>query len=625
MNEPTPPCARGFRQRPAWLLAVVGLMLAQAYLALQVLGGGGGLADARPVVSGRHPLHLYHGTLGAATFRQRSATACYDPNFQAGYPKTPVFDGSCRPAEFFLLLLGDGYDPAAYKLGLFCCCLAVPLGFVAAARGAGLSRAAAILAGALGCGVWWSPPARAMFDAGDLDLMLAGLSATVFIGWLARYHWQPGVTSWCVLAGTAVVGWYAHPVVWLALGPVVAVYYLAIAPQHGLAWHLGIVGVTGVGMGPNFWWLWDWIKFWWLRQPSVDDIAPLPTWGALLGSTSDNADLLGWHPLGLPLVGVGILGLVRMFATGKRTAPMLFTASALFALAVARFGQVWPTMASGGAERAAPLVPALALVPAVAFLAAHWERFRAGRVALFASCGLPALAALVPAFGLNLAPIPLGLSDDQHRFARGLKELTTDEARILIEDADRTQPGWNWMALLPELTGRAYLGGLDPDARFEHSFAAMKPSELAGRRYDDWTDADLAQFGARYNIGWVAARTARAAERWRKLPGTTEVGRFRDGGDVILFRLARTPSFILKGSARWVSADRRKVVLMDLVPAADGTASVVVLSLHYQAGWCVSPAAVQVERDQDAYDPIPMIRLRVPGPMSRVVLTWENP
>src|SRR5947199_391448 len=178
-------CARGFRQRPVWLVAVAALVAGQAGLALHLFGGPAGLTDPRPVVAGRHPLHLYHGALGAETFRQRWATACYDPSFQAGYPKTPVFDAGCRPGEFFL-----------------------------------------------------------------------------------------------VLAGTAVVGWYAHPVVWLGLAPVVAVYYLALAPRHGPAWHLGLAGVTAAGMAPNMWWLWDWGKFWWLRQPSVDDIAPLPTWGA---------------------------------------------------------------------------------------------------------------------------------------------------------------------------------------------------------------------------------------------------------------------------------------------------------------------------------------------------------
>ena len=75
-----------------------------------------------------------------------------------------------------------------------------------------------------------------------------------------------------------------------------------------------------------------------------------------------------------------------------------------------------------------------------------------------------------------------------------------------------------------------------------------------------------------------------------------------------------------------------KVVLTDIIPAdsphPDGgpvPAKVIVLSLHYQAGLRVSPNVVTVERDPDPFDPIPMIRLRMTGPMSRLVISWENP
>ena len=107
----------GFRRRPWWLLAVAVVAAGQAGMALHPFGPHdrtAALTDPRPVVAGRHPLHLYHGSLGAATFRDRYATSCYDPDFQAGYPKTPVFDGGCRPAELFLALAGGQFRPAAY-------------------------------------------------------------------------------------------------------------------------------------------------------------------------------------------------------------------------------------------------------------------------------------------------------------------------------------------------------------------------------------------------------------------------------------------------------------------------------------------------------------------------------
>ena len=81
-----------------------------------------------------------------------------------------------------------------------------------------------------------------------------------------------------------------------------------------------------------------------------------------------------------------------------------------------------------------------------------------------ASAGVPVAAAL----GLDLSALPVGLSPDRRQLADGLRRLTTPDARILLEDPDPAQPGWNWTALLPGLTGRAFLGGLDPDGGIEH-------------------------------------------------------------------------------------------------------------------------------------------------------------
>ena len=128
-----------------------------------------------------------------------------DPAFQAGYPKTPVFDGGCRPAELFLVLAGGRYSPAAYKAGLFACLLLIPLVFVAAARGVGLPAGAAVLAGAGGLVLGWSGPVRLLIEEGDLDFLAAGLAAIVFVSWLARYSKWFGIDSCLVLAGVATV------------------------------------------------------------------------------------------------------------------------------------------------------------------------------------------------------------------------------------------------------------------------------------------------------------------------------------------------------------------------------------------------------------------------------------
>src|SRR5438309_1324149 len=141
------PAEVGFRQRPYWALVLFALLLLQATTTLSLFDAdrsGRALRDDRPILNGLHPLHLYHGLLGTKSWRSGGCGACYDPAFQAGYPKTPVFDSGSRPGELFLLIGRD--QPAAYKWGLAICCALVPLVFAGTARLVELGPATACLA-----------------------------------------------------------------------------------------------------------------------------------------------------------------------------------------------------------------------------------------------------------------------------------------------------------------------------------------------------------------------------------------------------------------------------------------------------------------------------------------------
>src|SRR6266404_4879254 len=180
---------------PLWIIVLLSLLAWQGWMTLTLFGSEHAwqrLLDDQPIVSGRHPLHLYHGYLGAQALRERGTLCCYDPAFYAGYPKTPVFDGGSRPAELFLTLAGSTYRPEAYKLGLAACCLAVPLLLFAAARGVGLGRGVSCLAVALGLLTWWATPCRDLLEVGDLDILLAGLAALAQVGMLVRLDRKPG-------------------------------------------------------------------------------------------------------------------------------------------------------------------------------------------------------------------------------------------------------------------------------------------------------------------------------------------------------------------------------------------------------------------------------------------------
>jgi hypothetical protein len=623
--------AYGFRHRPVWLLLVSALVIGQIGLALQLFGAVGSwdaLADDRPVIDGRHPLHLYHGCLGAATLRESTAVTCYDPSFQAGYPKTPVFDAAARPVELMLLLFGQQqYDPAAYKYALLLLCGIVPLVFVATARGFGVPASGTCWAGVAGSVLWWCPPIRAMLDAGELDLLSAGLAVLLFLGGMARYASVPGVTGWLMMAVASVAGWYIHPIAWAGLLPAVAIFYLVNAPRHGLAWHLGAVAVLLLGVSVNLWWLLDWSAFWWLRRESEDPTPP--DWSAFFNPSVLHESGLGTGPGGWLLIALAAVGFLFMLKRERCGAVGILLVSVFAALATARLGLVWAAARVEGADHASALIPALAILPSAFAISELLKQMKIGPpltvllVTLFVAVGWhPATAQTLSAIVPPISPLNLGLRDDQQKLVEALKAATNREARILIEDLNTNATGWNWTPLLPYLTDRIYLGGLDRDASVEHSYAQLRGGLLAGRPYAEWTESERAEFCRRYNVGWVLCRTASAAKWWASAANARVVGQYNDDGTVvILFEIKRSRSFVLSGQARIERMDRGRIILTDVVPDAEGR---VRLSLHYQKQLRAAPLATAIP-EKDPHDPVPFLTLSVPGTISRVTLTWEHP
>jgi len=607
----------GFRSRPIWLAALAVLVVGQGALALRLFDSG--LDDDRPILDGRHPLHLYHGLLGAATFRESQAVTCYDPHFQAGYPKTPVFDSGSRPAEVFLYAFPSRSPAAAYKLGLFLVCAVVPLVFAASGRGFGLNAPVAALAGFGGCLVWWSPAVRTLLEAGQIDGLMLGLAWIAFSGGLARYAADPGLTGWLLMAAASVVGWYVHPVGWLGVLPMVAVYYLISAPRHGLAWHLGLLAVLGVGVVPNLWWLADWSRFWWLRQPSAGEAERVPDLLNLLGEFSDYGDLFGPGRLGIAAALLAIPGLVILVRQGRSGSVWLILAAGLSAAIAARLGQTW--LAARSAESVGGVLPALAVIPAAYAIGHGLQCVRLGVALIGSVSALPLLMAWF-GFGMAVAPLQLGPTPAQQQLIEAIHNTTTPEARLLIEDDGTASPGWNWPALLG-LTGDRYcIGGLDPEANIEHLACGMKAGKLQGRPLAEWTPAERAAYCQRYNIGWILCRTPESARWWMTDPAAKVVGRYTAGSECTLIELNRPRSYVLSGRATVAQMDRQRIVLTDVTPDESGC---IRLSLHHQQELRIAPMNAIADTDTDPSDPIPFLKLHLSGPVSRITISWPHP
>ena len=643
----------------AWRLLALALTAWQCSMTLMLFGSEQPwkrLVDDQPILSGRHPLHLYHGYLGARALREHGSLSCYDPTFHAGYPKTPVFDSGSRPAELMLAFMGGRYCPAAYKIGVALICAFVPLFLLAAARGVGLKRAPACLACGLGLLVWWGQPCREALESGDMDLLLAALLALAQAGLLIRYHHDPGPLSWLGIVAAALLGWFAHPLLLALLMPLFLIYYLSVGTRHRLAWHLALLSGLLGALAVNSFWLIDWIDYWWIRVPppggpgvspagSSIELTLVNVWqSSLWGGPVDRA-------FACVLLLAAAVGVVLYNQSGQRATARLIGLSAAGFLALSAAGLIWEPLGQFGAPRL--LVPALlfAAIPAAHALActasAVWSR-RAGRWASFAAA--TAVVALIgrappPALATwtdrlrKVDSLQLGLDAGQQAILEALKQHTTNEARILWEDRPAAPLASHWTALLTLLTDRAYVGGLDADARIEHTTNGLADGVLMGRPIRDWSDDALREYCTRYNIGWVVCWSAAACERLHNWPRAKQLAGLPPAAEGeppgYLFAVRRPGfSFALTGSVRWLSADTQRIVLADVVPPHDGPdhhgKKQILLSLHYQAGMRVAPGRVLLDScpmerlDSVPGDSRPFVRLWIEEPVTRVTIIWDK-
>ena len=382
----------------------------------------------------------------------------------------------------------------------------------------------------------------------------------------------------------------------------------------------------------NLPWLVDWVAYWWLRSPLPVSAAMLPhrTLGTLW-----EAPLWGGcleRGLALAVLGSGLVGVV-MLHYQQRLAARLLSMGAVGLLILAFLGISWEPIGQMGTS--VLFLPALwfAVLPAAhawAWLAERlWAHGQAGRLALTCFMGAAAVAGygwrndLAPLLDRcrGTEPLEVGLGPMRQAVVEKIVEHTGPEARILWEDRPLSRQAPHWSALLPVLTGRTFMGGLDPDGFIEHSSLSFIDGALDGWPIATWSDQALEKYCQRYNIGWVIAWSPTVLKRFHEWEGAVPVVDVFDDVPGYLFLVKRCPrDFVLKGKAKLVHADWHHITLADVVPD-NGS---VVLSLHHQAGMRASPSRVQLEQEPCGYDSIGFIRLRVAGPVVRVTLTWGN-
>jgi hypothetical protein len=627
--------AAGKQPRPPWELAWLALLAWQFWLALGLFGPDPftRIGDDATVMNGSHPQHFYLATLGAQAFAEHGHTTVFDPLFHIGYLKTPIFDGS-RVAEVFLFL-GDGIvsPPAAHKIGLLVICMLVPLLLLVACRSAGLDQPTTLLATAIGQLVWWGPLGRGALEVGNAEILLAGLAGLMHVGCLIAFHRRAGVLAWLGLLASGCMGWFLQPLLFPIALPLLLGYYLSVGVKHSfLTWHVAFWAAEQGAVIVNLWWLVDWVGYWWLRSelPSAANVVLahrnfVNVWNApLWGGPADRL-------LTMSIMASALAGIIVLNQTRQRPAARLFFMGAAGALALALLGISWEPLGQVGS--AALLAPALwfAIPPA-----AHAWVWTAGKLWGLGKIGQAGVLLLGGLAGLGIAsdrdaaaciaercmltrPMTFGLNAQRQELVDVLKEYTRPDARILWEDRAVAPADSRWAALLPRLTERSYVGGLDPTGTIEPSMICLM-HQTREHPIGDWTDEQLADYCRRYNIGWIVCWSPSVIQRFSAWSGATKIKAVSDEVDGWLFEVKEPGGYALRGKAELVHADSRFIALKNVEPDN----GVVILSLHYQAGMHVSPGRVQIDAEKSGHDPIGFVRLRLAEPAACVTITWSR-
>jgi hypothetical protein len=627
--------AKSRRRRWPWPLLWLAILGWQFWLSLGLFGADpfARIADDTFIMDGAHPQHLYLGAVGARSLLERGYGTAFDSAFQIGYLKTPIFNGS-RVAEVALLCGGGAYRADAYKIGIVVMCMLVPLLLLIACRASGLDHPTTIVATLLGQLVWWGPLGRNTLEAGDSELLLASLAGLAHVGCLVAFHRRPGAMSWLGLLATGCLGWFLQPLLFPMAMPLLLGYYLSVGVKHDfLTWHTAFWLAEQGAVLANLPWLADWVGYWWLRLPlpsatnlvlphrTIANVWNAPLWGG-------PADRL----LMTILMLSALAGVIILNQTRQRPAARLLGMGAAGALVLSLLGIAWEPLGQLGTMML--LAPALwfaALPAAHAWIwlsRSLWAQGKLGRVALLLLASLAGLgiacvrkdAVLLSDRCVLAEPLTFGLNPERQDLVDRLVQYTTPDARILWENRVSSRAHSRWAAMLPLVTGRSFVGGLDPEATIEPSAICLMNLELERKPISTWSDAQLDEYCRRYNIGWIACWSPPVVQRFSQWSAVEKVAAIHDDGAGWLLHVKRPYTYALKGKAHLVEADSRFITLKDVEPDND----VVVLSLHYQAGMRASPARVQVEPEQSGDDPIGFVRLRLADRAACVTITWSK-
>jgi hypothetical protein len=666
-TAPTPKAAR----RGWAIAALVVLFGIHTFQAVRLFPTPASIVEpGSPVVMVDHAIHEYHGALGARFFRESGTTWGYDPYFMAGYPETPVWDSSSNPSILFDLI-GGGHDYRAYKVGLLVCSILLLAAIAGGAWAAGLGATEVAVASTIAWFYFWVGFPAALWRTGLFAFVTACAGVGLLLGLCSRFDRSPTRGNWLLLTVVGAALFFTHvtaPI--LAIGGLLA-FYATVGRRHGWRWHAAIVGAGALAVAANLVWL---VPLWQFRELRV---------GAGYFMTANSAWFLFNYFLdpsietrtALKLLILGLVGLVVWWFGGRRGSAAAFGGSIVALIVLTGFGSFWgPTRVMEPLRfRVGFLLllacPAGSAVVGTTRLIARWAG-GGGRGRLAASL---AWVALLGAWGTAersllrgywaYVSMPwslvVGVGPEMRELVGWLRGNTDLSARILFEDQLRllefTDPeSTHWTPLLPQLLepdSRMFVGGLYHMAFIKnHKLASFGDFHLGDRPIDDWSPAEVEAYCRTYNVGWVVCWSPLSRFWFDRYPAAVKVATLprystpgrppsnnqheweamarRAGPDVAMrymfegersysiYRVQRPRSYFLKGKGRISAVGPNRVELADLEP--EGGA--VVVSLHWIDSWKADPPRT-LRPEPVPNDPVAFVRIELPGPVDRLVLT----
>lgn len=560
----------------------------------------------------------------------------YDPRLLAGYPHGVIFDADNKGWEVWTWALRGLGLSAGFAFNLFVALahLGVLVVVYASARLFELGRRGALIACALASLLWF-------FDSFSHWCWWIGMVAYAIAGYLGLlplalfYRWLRDRRAWqavaCALA--LALAHLVHPYMFVILAPPMLALYARHARGLGARGHLAVLGIAGLTVAVNAWWLGLAARFWHYILDSGYFGQSGPSWvlADYLGLVLDTATsgLVGTRT-GFRFLAIGTAAVALWQWRRARDPRFLPFAVGLAAMAVLAYmsGYLWLCRQIQPYRHVLPLA-FFAVIPAAAALDAAvrerlWRTWPRSALVALALLALPAtqlvlreiiyftpgaLPEVAPLYSGEWQPLTasgypqhpdyrLQAPTDEHEALASWVRATDDgQSRFLIEEP-AVGERLHWQTDAQIVGGFLY-------RNLQHSMANLFRRRKQGVAGDD----ELRTYFETYAIGHVII-SGRAAWWDRRPAVVTPVAKI---GHHRIYRTTIAPNLVQRGGGT-ARARPNEIAVTGSAPDTD-----LVLRFHWHEHLVCEPGCEVAREPIDGFDPVGFIRVPAPHPADLVI------